>query len=601
MNTPDARRTCRGVDEGTAGRGLASHPCALLTAVLLVAVLSVPMAFAGPAALRSAPNFVVIVADDLGWSDLGFLGSAINTPHLDALAQRGTFLSHFYVAPSCSPTRSMLLTGVTNHLAGVGTMAGLQTPNQVGLRGYGAQLHSGVVTIAEALKTRGYRTLMSGKWHLAVDADQRPHRRGFDRSFGLLGGGASHFADQRPIHVSESVAYLEHGRAVSLPAGFFSTISYTDKLIEYLDEDRATPFFAYLAYTAPHDPLQVPDDWLDAYAGVFDQGPAQFQARRRQRLIDLGIIPEETRLSPALNFPAFLDSHKAPWDERPPAERAIDARRMEIYAASVELLDQQVGRLLAHLKATGRMDHTYVIFLSDNGASMGSPLMYPNNTRAWLHQNHDLSLAQMGRPGSFTTLGRDWANNSNTPFRLFKQTVGDGGVRSPFLIAGPEIPAGKIQDAPSHVTSVVPTLLELAAIDPAEQGIYAGKLRPRAASLLATLTGVHPDAEMPIVTELYGSYMVRKGRWKAANITAPVGKGEWELYDVVADPSETFNVADERPDIVDELASIYAAYARENEVVLADPPQSVRPEAFYEGACDWLCEAKFALAGWLIN
>eukprot|EP00439_Symbiodinium_sp_Y106_P088332 s1_g868.t1 len=547
------------------------------------------------------PNFVVIVADDLGWSDLGFLGSSIRTPNLDALAERSTFLSHFYVAPTCSPTRSMLMTGVSNQAAGLGTMAGLQTPNQLGLREYAAQLHDGVVTIAEALQAHGYRTMMSGKWHLAVDDDQLPNRRGFDRSFGLHGGGASHFADQRQIHITEEVRYLEDGKPVDLPGDFYSSISYTDKIIEYIDEAEKEPFFAYVAYTAPHDPLQVPDAWLDKYAGVFDEGPAEFRERRRSRLVQLGIIPGNAPLSSPLNFPAFLDSHKAAWNERPEEERKIDARRMEIYAAMVELLDQEIGRLFSHLKATGKMENTYVIFLSDNGASIGTPLLYPNNTRAWLHENYDLDLKSMGRKGSFTTMGRDWTNNSNTPFRLFKGTVGEGGTRSPFLISGPGIPAGQIQDAPSHITDVLPTLFELASVDPNIDPLYEGKLTPRGTSLLTTISGLDAHSDRPIVTELFGNYMVRKGRWKAISISPPVGNNEWELYDIVADPAASTNVATENPELVEELAAIYESFARENKIVLADPPRSIRPDIFYEGECNWWCEAKFGVASWVVN
>ena len=270
----------------------------------------------GTAHAQEKPNFLIVVADDLGWSDPGFLGSRIKTPTLDSLAQRGIFMSHFYVAPTCSPTRAMLMTGVSNHAAGVGTMHNLQAENQMGHRAYGAQLHDGVVTVAEMLSAHGYSTMMSGKWHLAIDEDQRPDRRGFERSFGLVEGGASHFADAKMITPSENVTYLENGQPTQLASDWYSTIGYTDKIIEYIDEAGDKPFFAYLTYTAPHDPLQVPDEWLDRYQGVFDDGPEVSREERRQRLVELGHISADAEMAESLNFPAWLDSHQAPWTER---------------------------------------------------------------------------------------------------------------------------------------------------------------------------------------------------------------------------------------------------------------------------------------------
>lgn len=547
------------------------------------------------------PNFVVILADDLGWSDLGFLGSSIRTPNLDALAERGTFLSHYYVAPTCSPTRSMLMTGVSNQAAGVGTMAGLQRPNQLGKTEYGAQLHDGVVTIAEALQAQGYATMMSGKWHLAVEEDQYPNKRGFEKSFGLLGGGASHFADQRQIHVTEEVLYVENGEPVELPADFYSSISYTDKLIEYIDAAGDKPFFAYAAYTAPHDPLQVPDDWLDKYAGVFDEGPAVFKERRRQRLVDLGIIPDGITLPPAQNFPAWLDSYQAPWAEREEEERVEAARRMEIYASMVELLDQQIGRLLDHLSATGKLDNTYVVFFSDNGAAAATPLFYPNNTRDWLRDNYALETARMGTAGSFTTMGREWTNNSNTPFRLFKGTVGEGGVRSPLLISGPGVAPGTMHDVPVHVMDIAPTILELASINPASKPLYDGKLLPRGKSITPLIKDGEEPGKRMLVTELFGNRMVRNGKWKAVFLGPPVGSSEWELFDIVADPSATTNVAAEHPDVLETMIAAYADFAETNNLVVPDPPMTLRLEAFYEGECNWWCELKFTAVNMLVN
>lgn len=547
------------------------------------------------------PNFLVVVADDLGWSDPGFLGSKIATPNIDALAARGVFMSNFYVAPTCSPTRSMLLTGVSNHAAGVGSMHNLQAANQIGLREYGAQLHDGVVTVAEMLASHGYATMMSGKWHLAIDENQRPSRRGFQQSFGLVEGGASHFADQRIITETENVTYQENGQPTTLPSNFYSTIGYTDKIIEYMKNAGDKPFFAYLAYTAPHDPLQVPDAWLDRYRGVFDEGPEKSKEKRRQRLIELGLISENAELAQPLNFPNWLASHKKPWSERGEQERKGDARRMEIYAAMVELLDEQLGRVIDHLEASQLLKNTYVIFMSDNGASITTPLAYRGNTREWLHNNYNLSPEAMGKKGSFTTLGRDWANNNNTPFRMFKGTVGEGGVRSPLVMTGPGLAQGVVRQTPGHVMDIAPTIFELAKVNADNDPLYKDKLLPRGVSILPILKDDQADHNRMLVTELFGNRMVRKDRWKAILLSPPVGSGEWELFDIVADPSAMKNLAEDNPDLIQEMRNAYQSFAEQNRVVLPDPRLKLKLGITYEGECNRWCQAKFGLVDVLLN
>lgn len=547
------------------------------------------------------PNFLVVVADDLGWSDPGFLGSRIRTPTLDRLARRGIFMSNFYVAPTCSPTRAMLLTGVSNHAAGVGTMNNLQTANQVGHHQYGAQLHNGVVTVADILRASGYVTMMSGKWHLAIDEDQRPNKRGFQYSFGLVEGGASHFADQKGITDTETVTYHENGKVVPLPGDFYSTIGYTDKILEYIDQASGQPFFAYLTYTAPHDPLQVPDEWLDRYKGVFDDGPAASKQQRRNRLVELGLISKDAEIAEPINFPAWLDSHKKPWAERSQKERKADAKRMEIYAAMVELLDQQLGRVVDHLESIGQLENTYILFMSDNGASVTTPLAYLGNTREWLHKNYDLSVNAMGKPGSFTTMGQDWANNSNTPFRMFKGTVAEGGVRSPLIVTGPGLAEGAIRKMPGHVMDLTPTIYELAGIHPKTDSLYNGKLQPRGASILPIWQEDKGDDNRMLITELFGSQMVRKGRWKAVFIGGVIGSNEWELYDVVTDPSETKNLASKNPGLLKEMRNAYEKFAERNNVIAPDPLQPPKIGITYDGQCNWWCETKFGFVDILLN
>jgi arylsulfatase A-like enzyme len=566
----------------------------------LLIVLAV-MAYAMPAIAQEKPNFLIIVADDLGWSDPGFLGGQIHTPNIDALAKRGAFLPHFYVAPTCSPTRAMLLTGVSNHAAGLGTMHGLQTASQKGHVEYGAQLHGGVVTLAEALRANGYTTSISGKWHLAVDPSQYPGKRGFENSFGLVEGGASHFADARKFHKSEEVTYLENGKPVTLLPDFYSTYAYTDKMIEYIGAAGEQPFFAYLAYTAPHDPLQVPDDWINRYRGKFDNGPADAKDQRARRLIELGLLDEDASLAEPVNFPSFLDTHKKPWSDRSPEEQKNDARRMEIYAAMVEILDQQIGRVVDHLEQSGKLDNTYIIFMSDNGASAGTPYTYPENDRNWVDKNYDLSVEQMGKSGSFTTMGREWANTSNTPFRLYKVSMAEGGVRSPFIISGPGIKPKSVHQTPAHVMDIASSLFHLAGINPAEEKIYQGKLLPKGEILAPILEINGPDNDRMIAAELFGNRMVRYGNWKAVSMGRPLGSGDWELYDITRDPSAMINMAEDRPELLAKMREAYDDFAIQNNVIASDALVNIQTARFFEGPCNSWCQAKFGFVDTLMD
>lgn len=540
------------------------------------------------------PNFLLIVADDMGWADLGSFGSEIRTPNLDALAEQGLTMMHFRVAPTCSPTRSMLLTGVDNHLAGVGTMAYLQAPNQLDSIYYGAQLHEGVVTVAEALADSGYATVMAGKWHLAVSEENYPHRRGFQNSFTLLQGGASHFGDRLPLHEAYSVDYLENGEPVGLADDFYSSISYTDKVIQYLDELKtAQPFFAYLAYTAPHDPLQVPDEWLEKYKGVYDRGPEVVRNQRSDRQRKLGLIARDAEPWSPPVYPAWLPIGREPWVLRADEERDRDARSMEIYASMVELLDQQVGRVIAHLDDRGLLENTYVIFMSDNGANSATPLLYPNTTREWFLNSRDHDLEHMGMLGSHAYQGSEWAAVSNTPFRLYKATVAEGGIRVPFIVHGPGVVKGRRSSVAAHAIDFMPTVLELAGISALENKLYVGKAMPQGRSLLAAWLGEEMYLDRALAMELFGNRAVIHGPWKASNIKLPLGSGKWELYDLKRDPGETVNRSDEHPDLLQSLIHEYKQYAENNGVIPPNPPLRPSAAALYAGQCGWWCQVQF--------
>lgn len=546
------------------------------------------------------PNFLVIVADDMGWSDIAPFGGEIRTPNLQKLADDGLAMSAFYVAPTCAPTRAMLLTGLDNHRAGVGVQMKNETPNQLGHRHYKGQLLPEVMTIPEALAPHGYHSVMAGKWHLAVDETQQPNNRGFDRSFTLLEGGASHFSDQEPINPGNTVTYLEDGEPVKLPTNFYSTTFYTDKVIEYIDEAEQAPFFAYLSFTAPHDPLQVPEEWFDRYSGAYDEGPEVIRQRRVERLTEQGWIAENLELWQPPPFPAWLPLHKGPWHERSDEQRKYDARRMEIYASMVELMDSEIGRLLSHLAETGKLDNTYVLFFSDNGANALTPLFYPNYTREHLFETLDNSLENMGGLKSHTTQGAEWAVVSTTPSKLYKAMVAEGGIRSPFIVAGPGILPSTRSEELGHVMDIAPTVYELAGVD-TSGAEFKGKIPLEGISIADAWRG-ESLAKRTLITELFGMRMVRKGDWKAHYIVEPFGSGGWQLFNLANDPSEVHNLGIEEPKLLAELISKYEVWAIDQNVILPVGNRGGRVPSiswFYDQPCDWLCTAKFDFVDFL--
>ncbi|MEM7663621.1 MAG: arylsulfatase [Pseudomonadota bacterium] len=566
-------------------------------AVLLASCESPPsenVDTAGSKPTPERPNFLIVVADDLGWSDVGAFGGEIDTPTLDSLAANGLMMTQYYVAPTCSPTRSMLMTGMDNHPAGVGTMAGIVAPNQVGNRNYASQLHDDVVTFAEALNTDGYATMMSGKWHLATDHSQTPDKRGFDRSFTLLEGGASHFADMKPIHPGDPPEYLEDGEAIDLPADFYSSVGYTDKIVEYLDAaDTDQPFLAYLAYTAPHDPLQVPDDWRDRYDGTYDAGPLAIKAARLDRQEKLGLITEDIAQWQIPNFPPSLPLHMQPWDERSDAQRVRAADTMEIYASMVELMDEQLARVIKKIDDMGELDNTYVIFFSDNGASAVAPLVYPDNSVEWMAENWPTTYSEVATRDAFTVMGREWANVSNTPWRLNKGQVAEGGTRSPMIVSGPGIDAGGKATGIAHVQDIAPTLLDLAGIEIENNPLYEGKLLPQGVSLASVWLENADSPRTSYGTELFGNGAYRQGDWKITLITRPQGSGEWELFNLALDPGETNDLAASEPERLAQMIEAYDAYETANGVIPPNVPPRIRLRQLYTEPCDAACEQAF--------
>lgn len=523
-------------------------------------------AASGEGAERS-PNIVLVVIDDLGYTDLGSFGSEIRTPNLDGLAADGVRFTNFYVSPNCAPTRSMLLSGLDHHLSGHGTMHEHISANQRGKPGYEGYLNDNVFPLPGLLQGSGYNTYMVGKWHLGITEETSPANRGFEKSFALLLGGASHFADRAGLVSKAPLApYREDGKLVEeLPDDFYSTNFYTDKAISYLSDHREPekPFFLYLAYTAAHWPLQVPDEALDLYAGDYDDGYEVLRERRMTRAKELGILQAEGTVSPQA---VTVD----PWGSLSESARRVQSRKMEIYAAMIELVDQNVGRLKGYLKDSGELDNTVFVVMSDNGAEGNRRFRIGGDD--WVERTFDHSYDAMGRSGSYVFLGPGWAQASTGPFRLWKAHTTEGGIRAPLIVSGTgDANRGSINTGLTTVRDLYPTIAEIAGVDlPSGEG--RAKLRGK--SLIPLTRGdsttVH-GADVVVGWEIFGGRAVREGNWKLTWVAGHNGgSNKWRLYDLGSDPGETSDLSARHPERLERMLTLWENYVSTNSVVLPE-------------------------------
>jgi len=546
-----------------------------LTAILWV-VAAAALAACGAAPEDGGaerPNILLIVADDMGFSDAGAYGGEMATPNIDGLAAEGVMFTEFHVAPNCGPTRGSLLTGVDYHRAGMGGNPEVAADNQKGVPAYQGFLRDDVVTLAEMLQDAGFHTSMAGKWHLGHDARNLPGGRGFERSFALLNGAASHWADQAALIPGSKTHYTEDDQPVDeLPADFYSTTNHTNRVIDYITESAADgrPFFSYLSYTAPHNPLHAPDEAIEKYRGRYDDGWDALAAERAARLRELGLLGES-------QIPQSRPQWVLAWDELTPEQQAGRSRDMEVYAGMIDYMDQSIGRVLQHLRELDEYDNTLIVFMSDNGPSKTAILDYIalGGEAAEYFEQFDNSLENRGRPGSSTDIGPGWAYASATPLRLFKGYVAQGGIRVP-LIVKPAGSLGQAQrvDTVVHVMDLMPTILELAGVhQPAQwHGVDVAPIQGR--SLVALLEGDddHTWMERGLGWEAYGMDAYRRGDWKVLRLPPPFGNGDWQLYNLSEDPGEIQDVADQHPALVAELAQGWTAYAEANGVIRPSTP-----------------------------
>lgn len=539
--------------------------------LFLVLVLAVQAIACADESQLQRPNIILILADDLGYSDLGAYGSEIRTPNLDALAAQGIQLTNFHTGPTCGPTRAMLMSGVDHHRAGVGTNAAalLRLPELRGRPGYEGFLNDRVVSFVRLLQDTGYHTFMTGKWDLGAKPGTLPTDRGFDHFFGLAAGGASHFSDamgnMRPV--ADAVYFEDDRRIDQLPDDFYSSKSYTDRMLSYIENRPGDdePYFAYLAYTAPHWPLQVPDDWIDKYKGDYDKGWHAVRRDRFERQIELGILTASAEL-PARN------RNVADWDKISPAQRQTELKRIELHAAMIELMDFHIGRVLDAIDSLSERE-TIVIFMSDNGAE-GNAIGELLDNEYWIPATFDNRLDNMGRKGSYVFLGAGWGQATVSPFRIFKSFTTGGGIRAPaiFYSTGDRFSSGR-NDSLITVMDIAPTILEMAGSRHPGARYDDRELLPmNGRSALGALSGgddsVHGDA--PVGWELYGNRALIRGDWKAVLTWPPEGNGEWQLFNLREDPTETHDLASANAKLTAEMIALWHAYAATNGVAIID-------------------------------
>jgi arylsulfatase len=584
------------------------------------------------------PNILYIVADDLGYSDIGAFGGEISTPNLDGLVKTGRLLTNYHTSTVCAVTRSMLYSGTDHHLVGEGTM-GVPNDERKGLPGYEGYLNNHALSIAELLKDGGYHTYIAGKWHLGSklnsSEDKTPDQWGFERSFTLLNGATpNHFSHD----TSDKKTYTENGQFVSIPAldskglPWFDTNVYTQKLIENIDSNikDGKPFAAFATYTAPHWPLQVPEPWLSQYKGKYDVGYEVIRKQRLARQKQLGLVPDDyttaseslpniSTVLPAtkndnkpnasyINAESFFNANRhnvdygegrenLTWENLTPEQQRVQARYMEIYAGMVSNLDHNIGLLIAHLKDIGEYNNTFIVFHSDNGAEGATvtPEQERINAQYIDQLGKDQSLRVQGTPETNVRYGQRWAAVSATPFRLYKTFTTEGGTSVPAIAHLP----GQTEQYPalrdfSHVTDTAPTLLELAGIpQPTTRsqtkgvnGVDMISYKDRTVypitgrSFLAELKGDTTNKlhTLPVGEEQYGRAYLRSGEWKLVWTDPPFGPldGHWQLYNIEKDRAETQDVSAGHPDVVSELYAKWQTYMHDTGGVLAKRPRNAR-------------------------
>ena len=520
------------------------------------------------AGIDHRPNILLILADDLGYSDIGSYGSEISTPNLDQLANNGLRFSSFYTTASCAPTRAMLLTGVDSHRAGVANISEALTPEQAHSPFYRGTLNHNVITIARLLNDAGYDTAMSGKWHLGyADPSLLPINRGFKQTVTMPFSGGDNWTQQSYVPHYDKTLWLENGKEIAVPEGFYSSKFIVDKAIQQLEnnqknhQEQRKPFFSFVSFQAVHIPVQAPKEFTEKYIGSYRDGWHALRKNRQNAVKDLGLIPANA----SMKRMAATDD----WDDLSEEEKRYSDKRMSVYAGMVDAMDHHIGRLIQYLKESGQYDNTVIIFTSDNGPAAGDvPLLWINA----LGYNRDYET--LGERYSYGTIGASFGSAVASPLGHYKFHSGEGGIRVPLIISGPQVAdsnRGRISHSRAFVKDLAPTILALAGTHhPGTQ--YKGKAIEASTGknllpvIAAKTDSVYTDEDV-IAYEIGGNAALIKGDYKITLNRGGTNDGRWHLYNITEDPGETEPLETVETTAFFDLLAEYESYARENGVI----------------------------------
>ena len=515
------------------------------------------------------PNVVLILADDLGFTDIAPFGSEIDTPNIARLAASGLSFTNYHTAANCAPARAMLLTGVDSHRNGVPNIPESIPPEQLAYDHYQGVLSQNVVTLASLLRGSGYHTYMTGKWHLGHTPELLPSARGFERTIAMADTGADNWEQRTYLPIYDEAHWYADGEKHTLPDDFYSSEYFIDKTIEFIsaNESDDKPFFAYTPFQAVHMPVQAPREFSDKYAGVYDQGWTVMREQRRLAAEEAGVIPENTEV---IVTPGTLD-----WNALTEEQREHHARRMEVYAGMVDAMDMHIGRLMTYLESIGEYENTIFIFTSDNGAE-GSPLISPTGNSVldpWFERvGYETGIENLGEKGSWVGIGPSNATIAASPLAYYKFHANEGGLRVPLVMSGPGISQrGQLSDEFVFVTDLAPTILSLAGVNDHGGSWQTREVEPIVgkdfSSYLQGRAGPIHTASEPIGYEMGGSGALFKGDYKIVINKFEQNESEWHLFNIKTDPGEANDLAEAEPELLAEMLADYEQWASSNNVL----------------------------------